>query len=200
MDFMFATVTAVPAQIGFICQLLLSHPKELCRMQSEIDRVVGSGRLPELDDRSNLPFTEACIREALRIETVAPSSIPHRTLRDTKLAGYDIPADCYVFPNLVAMHEEKKVWGDDSLQFRPDRLLDARQELSLKLDKSLPFGAGKRLCAGETFARNSIFLFVAAFFQNFNIRLPDGVQLDTSKNASGFIRYPPNFWVAIQPR
>lgn len=172
----------------------------MARVQSEIDELVGGGRLPELDDRINLPFTEACIREIMRLETLVPSAIPHRATCDTKIGDYDIPKNTIVFPGLYAFHNDVDLWGDPE-NFRPDRFLDADGKLSLKLDKTFPFGAGKRLCAGETFARNTLFLFIAAFFQNFNIALAEGERFPSlSRNKTGLITYTPEFWIRATPR
>lgn len=104
------------------------------------------------------------------------------------------------FSSLYASHLDTSVWKDPE-SFVPERFLDENGKFSVKLDKSLPFGAGKRLCAGETFARNSLFLVATALMQNFNIvksecdRIPDPKETHT-----GFARVIPTFWVKLVPR
>lgn len=199
-DFFFPALTAVPVTFAFLIQRFLLQPEALVKMQMEIDDVVGAGRLPELDDRINLPYTEACIREIMRFETLVPSSIPHKAVRDTKISGYDIPMGTSALPGLFAFHNEKELWGDPEI-FRPERFIGPNGKLDLKLDISLPFGAGKRLCAGETFARNTLFLFISAFFQNFNISLPKGKAFPSrSKNGTGLITYTPEYWIKVTAR
>lgn len=39
----------------------------------------------------SLPYTEATIREILRIETLVPSGLPHQAVVDTTFQGYTIP-------------------------------------------------------------------------------------------------------------
>lgn len=169
-------------------------------MQQEIDDLVGGGRLPALDDRSQLPFTEACIREIMRLQTLLPTATAHISVEDTQIGGYDVPKDTFVLPGIDAFHNDPDLWGDPQ-NFRPDRFLGADGKLDLKLDKTLPFGAGKRLCAGETFSRNTLFLFISAFFQNFSIQLGEGEQFpDLSRNKTGIITYTPEFWVKVTPR
>ncbi|XP_055697775.1 probable cytochrome P450 304a1 [Phlebotomus papatasi] len=200
VDFFFPALTAVPVTIGFLIQRLLLQPEILIKMQKEIDEVVGRGRLPELDDRINLPYVEATIREIMRLETLVPSAIPHKAVVDTKLLGYDVPEGAFVVPGLYAFHMDPKLWGDPEV-FRPERFIGEDGKLSLKLDKSLPFGAGKRLCAGETFARNTLFLMISALAQNFNIRQPPNDKLpDLSKTICGLITLPPQFWIKFEPR
>lgn len=199
-DFFFPALTAVPVTFAFLIQRFLLQPETLKKMQNEIDELVGVGRLPELDDRINLPYTEACIREIMRLETLVPSAIPHAAIRDTKLGGYDIPKDTFALPGLYAFHNDKDLWGDPEV-FRPERFIGPNGKLDLKADKSLPFGAGKRLCAGETFARNTLFLFISAFFQNFDISLPEGASLPgRDKNGTGLITYTPEFWIKVTAR
>lgn len=48
------------------------HPRAQQRAQEEIDRVVGSEKLPTFEDRPNLPFVDACVKEVLRYWTIAP--------------------------------------------------------------------------------------------------------------------------------
>lgn len=38
-----------------------------------------------------MPYTESCLREVLRLETLVPLNLPHRCQTDTTLNGYDIP-------------------------------------------------------------------------------------------------------------
>uniref|UniRef100_W8BF24 Putative cytochrome P450 304a1 n=2 Tax=Ceratitis capitata TaxID=7213 RepID=W8BF24_CERCA len=200
VDFAFPAFTAIGVQVTFLIQYLLLYPEVTKRIQAEIDNVVGRGRLPTLEDRKSLHYTEAAIREGLRIETLVPSDVPHRAMEDTELLGYKIPKHTIVVPSLYAYHADERVWGDPQ-KFRPERFLDENRKLSLKKDVSLPFGAGKRLCAGETFARNMLFLLTTSLCQNFNFVLAPGDMLpDLSKNLNGLITTPYDFWLQLEER
>ena len=39
---------------------------------AELDRVIGQGRLPQFEDRQELPYIEALVKEVLRFFVVAP--------------------------------------------------------------------------------------------------------------------------------
>ena len=41
---------------------MVIHPDVYRKLQEEIDRVVGKDRLPDLDDREILPYTECIIK------------------------------------------------------------------------------------------------------------------------------------------
>lgn len=147
----------------------------------------------------SLPYTEACLRESLRFETLVPSSVVHTAMVDTQLDGYDIPKGSFVYPGLHTLHFDKELWVDPE-NFRPERFIEDGK-LSLKKDKSLPFGGGRRLCAGETFARNTMFLCTTALIQNFNFKLDPNVSLAATKSTKcGLVRVPDNFWLKFETK
>ncbi len=57
---------------------LLHNEPVIEKLKIELDKVVGRRRLPNLNDRSTLPYTEAVICEIQRITNVAPLGIVHR--------------------------------------------------------------------------------------------------------------------------
>ncbi|XP_062540374.1 probable cytochrome P450 304a1 [Armigeres subalbatus] len=199
-DMLIPTISGSAIQLSMLLERLLLNPRVAQKVQQELDDVVGRGRLPALDDRINLPYTEATLREALRSDTLVPSGISHVALEDTKLCGYDIPKGCFVMLGLDVIHNQREFWGDPEC-FRPERFLDEFGKLSLKKDISVPFGAGKRLCAGETFARNTLFLMFSALMQNFNVTQRPGDPLpDVAKRITGVITSTEPFWLRFEPR
>lgn len=48
------------------------HPETLQKAQAELDRVVGTERMPRIDDRAGLPYVDAVIRETLRWHPAVP--------------------------------------------------------------------------------------------------------------------------------
>lgn len=61
------------------------------KVQAEIDRVIGQSRQPSMEDRANLPYTDAVIHEILRMGNIAPLALPHSTNKEVQLGGYTIP-------------------------------------------------------------------------------------------------------------
>lgn len=198
MDFFIPAITAIAAQMSLLLLTLVERPDVVKKMRKEIEHHVGSGRLPNLDDRPNLAYVEATIRENMRFDTPVPSGLPHKVLEDTELGGYKLEKDTLIIYSHYEMNMDKKLWGDPEV-FRPERFLDNDGKLSLKADITIPFGAGKRLCAGETHARNLMFLYTAALVQNFNFHLPD-VKLSELKKqtTTGIIKGVPPFWLRFE--
>ncbi|KAK7793940.1 hypothetical protein R5R35_007703 [Gryllus longicercus] len=197
-DILLASSTTTTSTLSFAVRALLHHPEVLRRCQKELDEVVGQCRLPTLDDRPNMPFIEATLRETMRFNTLLPMGLPHLALEDTTLGGYAIPKNTLLACNLHAMHHDKELWGDPE-NFRPDRFLDERGELTK--DITMPFGGGKRVCPGETFSRQSMFVLFAALLQHFDLRPQDpGALPPIDQMVNGISVTPEPFWARITPR
>ena len=65
------TDTTVSANSSFFLLMSL-HPEVQRKAQEEIDRVVGHDRLPNAQDRKDLPYVNAIMKEVSRLNPVAP--------------------------------------------------------------------------------------------------------------------------------
>ena len=84
---------------SFILVMTL-YPEIQQRAQEEIDRVVGTQRLPAIEDRANLPYVECIIREVYRWNPASPLSVPHRLLRNDEYESHMIPEGTIIIPNI----------------------------------------------------------------------------------------------------
>ncbi|CAH1780884.1 unnamed protein product [Owenia fusiformis] len=176
-DLIGAGLTTTKGTISGLFLLLMKHPDIQAKLQEEVDQVVGKDRNPSVDDKENMPYLQATLIEVLRYLTHVPIAVPHKTLADTNVAGYDIPKGIQVWTNIFAMHHDPSLFPDP-WQFKPERWLDDDGKLvSLEeRNKTISFGTGRRVCVGEQFARTRLFLFCASLMQKFTICPPDGSQ------------------------
>lgn len=92
-----------------------------------------------------------------------------------------IPKDTKVFVNVWAIHRDPQLW-EYPLEFRPERFLES----SGKFDYSgnnfvyLPFGSGRRICAGLPLAEKMLKYILASLLHSFEWELPDGKELEFS--------------------
>merc|ERR1711969_30456 len=56
---------------------MIVFPNVQREAQEELDRVVGQNRLPNFEDRENLPYINAIVKETLRWWPVTPMGFPH---------------------------------------------------------------------------------------------------------------------------
>lgn len=62
----------------------------------KINKLLGKGQLPTLANRAELPYVEAFIHETLRMSSIAPMAVPHKTTCQTSIGGYQLPKDTKV--------------------------------------------------------------------------------------------------------
>ena len=106
-----------------------------------------------------------------------------------------IPKGTLLAYNIHKFHTDPDYWGDPE-SFRPERFLDGG-----KREQFVPFGMGKRICMGESLARNELFIFSTLILQNFKIGLAVGHERpDPEKWVSGITRVPLPFHVNISLR
>lgn len=76
------------------------NPHVVKKAQEELDRVVGSGRLPDFSDQENLPYISAVTKELLRWTCPFPIGLPKRAMKDDKYDGRFIPAGATIVENV----------------------------------------------------------------------------------------------------
>ena len=176
------------------------------RIYKEITAVIGKHRLPCLDDKTKMPFTQAVIMESFRLSNFLPTPFPRNVKEDIEFGGYKIPKNTRILPNRWWVHQDPNVWGDPEI-FRPERFLDADGNLlpvEHKLQQAwLFFGVGRRNCPGEVLSKSRMFLYVASFCQAFRILPPKEsplIKLDSRNFISGLVARPPAFTCTIEER
>ena len=116
--------------------------------------------------------------------------IPHYTIIDTSLAGYHIPKNTIVFPNLEALHLDPKCWENPE-EFNPHRHIGADGKLITDQGNLLPFGAGRRGCPGESIAKLEIVLFLSIILQSFSFLPGEGQETPLLKGRCGLLNKKP---------
>ncbi|KAI4887982.1 hypothetical protein NFI96_015680 [Prochilodus magdalenae] len=155
--------------------LMAKYPHIQDRVQEEIDRVIG-GRQAVVEDRKNLPYTDAVIHEIQRLANIVPLSLPHTTSCDVHFNGFFIKKGTTVYPLLTSVLRDENEW-ESPHTFNPAHFLD-EQGRFVKKDAFLPFSAGRRVCLGESLAKMELFLFFTSLLQHFRFTPPPGVSED----------------------
>ncbi|KAL1741146.1 cytochrome P450 [Schizophyllum fasciatum] len=179
----------------FVLAMLL-HPEVYARAQEEIDRVVGSSRLPSFEDRPSMPYFDCVLKECFRWNVPVPSAIPHRLMQDDIYKGCLIPEDAYVLPNIYAMLYD----CDNPTEFRPTRYLENPDLLD---PREVVFGFGRR--PGRHLADAALWLLcsrITAVLRIEKTRDPKtGVEITPpGEFSAGFVRHPKPFPCSFKPR
>nr|AJF94637.1 cytochrome P450 epoxidase-like protein [Portunus trituberculatus] len=186
------------ATVSFAILLMTLYPEVMAKVQKELDEVVGRSRLPSIEDRSKLPYTEATLNEVFRFRGAAPVTVPHKAMKDAILQGSRIPAETMVIVNLYSVMMDLEYWSDPHT-FRPERFLNPDGTLR-KDERLIPFGKGRRACLGESLARMTSFILFTSLAQHFNFTLDPSVPVPNTEGKSGFTLGPPEFKVFTKER
>ena len=194
--------TATERLLWFLAYMV-NYPDVQRLVQAELDDVVGHDRQPCLADKRNLPYLESTVTEVLRLATIAPLSVPHQSIQQSSLGGYDIPKDTIVVTNLWAIHRDTDEWDAPDV-FNPKRFLDAEGNFSASGPKGfrsyLPFGAGRRGCLGESLARSELFLVCSRLLHQFNFKRASGKPLPCLTSHAGAAVIPGSYEISIEKR
>ncbi|XP_059161772.1 cytochrome P450 2G1-like [Physella acuta] len=147
---------------------VLHHPEVQEKIYNELQENVGTGRSPCISDKPNLTYLNAFIKESQRLASVTPQGVTHTCPRDVIVRGYTIPKGTYISPNLDSVLHDPKIWGDDVMEFKPERFIDQDGKLKTP-EEFIPFSIGRRVCLGESLAVMELFLYLSSIFHRFEI-------------------------------
>lgn len=151
--------------------LLSQYPQIKTKLHAELDRVLG-GRLPTISDLRNLPYTEKVIKESMRLYPPAWILNGRQALEDTTIGDYHIPKEATIFISPYVLHRLPQHFAQPDL-FDPERFAPENEKLIPRY-AYMPFGAGPRICIGNSFAMMEARLILATIAQRYDLELaPD---------------------------
>ncbi|KAL9687113.1 hypothetical protein QQ045_031509 [Rhodiola kirilowii] len=154
---------------------LIRHPKLLSEAQREIDSVVGRDRLVTELDIGQLPFLQAIVKETFRLHPSTPLSLPRMAAERCEINNYYVPKGATLLVNVWAISRDPEAW-DAPLEFRPCRFMAGGERPNADVRGTdfevIPFGAGRRICAGMSLGIRMVQLLTAALVQGFEWELP----------------------------
>jgi cytochrome P450 len=152
--------------------LMAQHPGARDRMLAEIDEVLGARR-PCAEDLGRLPWTTACLQESQRYFS-AVWIIARRAIEEDVIAGHRIRRGTTVVIPIHHIHHDPRWWPDPE-KFDPDRFY---RPTDRPRSAYLPFGGGRRICIGQSFALMEMVLMAAIMSQRFTFDLAPGAAID----------------------
>lgn len=176
MAFAGSETTAI--SLAAVFYFLLKHPDCYRKLMQELEEAVHSGKVESRQNRlvswtesQNLPYLDACIKEAFRLhpaaglplERVVPSG-------GTEICGQIIPGGTIVGVSAWLVHRRQEIYGDDVDKYRPERWLKADKDRLKEMNGTLfQFGAGSRTCIGKNISLLEIYKLVPSFLRRFEV-------------------------------
>jgi cytochrome P450 len=147
---------------------LAANPEWQERCRDESDRL-GDGPL-DIESLEKLETLDLVMNEAIRLVTPVQWGM-RRTVRDTELLGYYLPAGTNVIAYPGMNHRLPEIWTDP-LKFDPDRFTEPRSEHKRHRYAFTPFGGGAHKCIGMTFGQLEIKIILHRLLRRYRLELP----------------------------
>ncbi len=166
--------------------MLMMHPEVMVRVKAEVDEALGD-RPATLADLANLKYSEMVLKESMRLYPPVASA-GREPIEDVEISGYMLPKGSLVTLAIYAMHRNPQIFENPDV-FDPERF-SPEKEKQIPRYAYLPFGAGPRVCIGNSFAMMEARLLLATMVQQADISLVSGqkiepMQLVTVRPANG---------------
>jgi cytochrome P450 len=161
---------------------LMQHQEVRQKVYQELQEVVGANNTVEEFHLPKLRYLDAVMKETFRLHPALPLLVPRFSGQSCTLGGYTVPKGTTVFLNVYAIHRDPNLW-DNPLEFRPERFLNddtSTFDYSGNNFQYLPFGSGRRVCAGLRLAEKMLMYLQASLLHSFEWKLPVGGVLELS--------------------
>ncbi|RPD54893.1 cytochrome P450 [Lentinus tigrinus ALCF2SS1-7] len=192
--FIFAAMDTTSNALSMTLFLLAQHPEVQEKLRQEILEA-SNGEDLGYDTLVSLPYLDAVCRETLRLtreDAVLPLSQPMRGLDGKMMHEILVPKDTVVVVGLLSSNQNKQVWGEDALEWKPERWLSPLPESVTEAkipgvySNLMTFLGGGRACIGFKFSQLEMKVVLCLLLSKFTFEL-------SSKpifwNLSG-VRYP----------
>ncbi|XP_040373241.1 desmethyl-deoxy-podophyllotoxin synthase isoform X2 [Rosa chinensis] len=175
LDMYFAGSETSAATIEWAMLELLRNPRAMDKAQAEIRQLVAGKRKIQEADIKKLNYLKLIIKETLRLHPPGPL-IPRQANERCKVNRYDVPSEAKLLINVWAIGRDLKHWGPNADCFEPERFQGYSIDFRGTNYEFIPFGAGKRICPGLSFATIIVELALCQLLYFFNWKLPNGTK------------------------
>ncbi|KAI1056935.1 hypothetical protein LB507_002367 [Fusarium sp. FIESC RH6] len=161
----------------------LKHPECWQRLTDEILAADFGDKVPAFKHVKPLPYTDALIREALRMLPGVAMTMERYVPKEgfTLPNGDFIPGGTILGMNPYILARNKSVYGQDAAVFRPERWLQSDEEdeqdyqkrLLMMNEADLSFGGGSRICIGKNMGLFQTYKVLSRLITLYEIELAD---------------------------
>ncbi|CAM8971590.1 hypothetical protein QQ045_030799 [Rhodiola kirilowii] len=169
------TIDTSGAGILWTLSELFRQPRILKKLQDEIESVIGKNRTVEETDLTKFIYLDMVVKESLRLHPVAPLLLPHESREDIVIDGYFIPKKSRIIVNAHAIGRDPASWSENSEEFYPERFEGSSLDIKGHDFQLIPFGAGRRGCAGMHLGLTTVKIVVAQLVHCFDWELPNNM-------------------------
>ena len=140
----------VSAGLTWLFWLVATHPSVEAKILEEIKKhLLDSGKSKDLNinELNKLVYLYGAICESLRLFSPVPFNLKCSIQSDILPCGHSIRPNTRILNYLYAMGRMESIWGQDCLDFKPERWISKRGGMvHVPSFKFIAFNAGPRTC------------------------------------------------------
>ncbi|XP_031275840.1 cytochrome P450 86A8 [Pistacia vera] len=143
------------------------------------------------EEVDRLIYLKAALSETLRLYPSVPEDSKHVISDDVLPDGTFVPAGSSVTYSIYATGRMRSTWGDDCLEFRPERWLSSDGKKFVMHDsyKFVAFNAGPRICLGKDLAYLQMKSVAAAALLRHRLTVVAGHKVEQKMSLTLFMKY-----------
>ncbi|KAG3241183.1 hypothetical protein PI124_g13947 [Phytophthora idaei] len=177
MSFAFAGKDSTADNMCWFIVNMNRYPEELRKIREEMKTklpglLTGEIQVPTQDQIRDLVYLEAVIKENMRLHP-STAFIVREAMQDTTLVdGTFVRKGQTLMVSSYCNARNKRTWGEDCLEFKPERMIDPDTGKLRVLSPYVfsGFGSGQHVCIGQKFAMMEIKMTLATLLSKFDIK------------------------------
>jgi fatty acid omega-hydroxylase len=143
------------------------------------------------EEVDRLTYLKAALSETLRLYPSVPEDSKHVVADDVLPDGTFVPAGSSVTYSIYATGRMRSTWGEDCLEFRPERWLspDGKRFTMHDSYRFVAFNAGPRICLGKDLAYLQMKSVAAAVLLRHKLTVAAGHKVEQKMSLTLFMKY-----------
>lgn len=210
LNFILAGRDTSSVALSWFFYLVIKNPRVENKILTELCTVLlktrGTDTSTWLDDPlvfeevDQLTYLKAALSETLRLYPSVPEDSKHVTADDVLPDGTVVPAGSSITYSIYSTGRMKFIWGDDVLEFQPERWLSSDgKKFELKDQfRFVSFNAGPRICLGKDLAYLQMKSIAAAVLLRHRLTVVNGHRVEQKMSLTLFMKY--GLKVDLHPR
>ncbi|KAK1266945.1 Cytochrome P450 86A2 [Acorus gramineus] len=201
LNFILAGRDTSSVALSWFFYLVINHPRVEDEILLEVARVLTNTRGPDpkrwvadplgFDEVDQLVYLKAALSETLRLYPSVPEDSKHVMADDVLPDGTFVPAGSSITYSIYSTGRMKGVWGEDCLEFKPERWLSADRKRFEAHDsfRFVAFNGGPRICLGKDLAYLQMKTIAAAVLLRHRLTVAPGHRVEQKMSLTLFMKY-----------
>ncbi|KAF7816083.1 cytochrome P450 86A1-like [Senna tora] len=201
LNFVLAGRDTSSVALSWFFWLVMNHPRVEEKIVGEISAVLRETRggdrrkwteeALDFDEADRLVYLKAALAETLRLYPSVPQDFKYAVSDDVLPDGSFVPAGSTVTYSIYSVGRMKAIWGEDCLEFKPERWLSVqgdRFEPPKDGFKFVAFNAGPRTCLGKDLAYLQMKSVAAAVLLRYRLSQVPGHRVEQKMSLTLFMK------------